>query len=69
VRALVPDNSAGGVVASRYVARHQQDLAGLISEDFAFELPPPEVALAIIEGLSHVAPHLHVLNIPRGVFT
>jgi alpha-beta hydrolase superfamily lysophospholipase len=62
-------HSAGGVVASLYASRHQQELAGLISEDFAFELPPSEFALAIIKGLSHVAPHLHVLNIPDAAFS
>jgi acylglycerol lipase len=62
-------HSVGGVVASLYAARHQQELAGLISEDFAFELPPPEFALAIIKGLSHVVPHAHVLNLPDAAFS
>jgi alpha-beta hydrolase superfamily lysophospholipase len=62
-------HSAGGVVASLYAARHQHELAGLISEDFAFELPPPEFALAIIKGLSHIVPHAHVLNIPDAAFS
>lgn len=69
VPVFVFGHSAGGVVASLYASRHQQELAGLISEDFAFELPPPDFALAIIKGVSHIAPHLHVLNIPDAAFS
>jgi acylglycerol lipase len=53
-------HSAGGVVASLYAARHQQDLAGLISEDFAFELHVlniPDEAFsrdpAVLESMKH----------------
>jgi acylglycerol lipase len=56
-------HSAGGIVASLYAVDHQAELAGLISESFAFELPAPDFALAIMKGLDHVAPHLHVLSL------
>jgi acylglycerol lipase len=56
-------HSAGGVVAALYAVDHQAELAGLISESFAFELPAPDFALAIMKGLDHIAPHLHVLSL------
>jgi acylglycerol lipase len=56
-------HSAGGVVASLYAVDHQAELAGLISESFAFDLPAPDFALAVMKGLDHIAPHLHVLSL------
>ncbi len=56
-------HSAGGIVASLYAVDHRAGLAGLISESLAFELPAPDFALAIMKGLDHVAPHLHVLSL------
>ncbi len=40
---------------------HGNDIAGLVSESFAHELPAPDFALAVLKGISHVAPHAHVL--------
>jgi len=57
-------HSAGGVIASVYALDHQADLAGLICESFAFRVPAPDFALAVIKGLSHLAPHAHVLKLP-----
>jgi acylglycerol lipase len=57
-------HSAGGVVSSVYTLEHQADLAGLICESFAFQVYAPEFALAVLKGLSHVAPHAHVLKLP-----
>lgn len=62
-------HSAGGVVACLYALEHQLELAGLISEDFAHELPPPEVALALLKGVSHLAPHAHLLNLKEEDFS
>lgn len=62
-------HSAGGVVACLYALQHQQELSGLISESFAHELPAPDVALAIIKGLSHLAPHAHVLSLKNEDFS
>jgi acylglycerol lipase len=56
-------HSAGGIVASLYAVDHQAELAGLISESFAFDLPAPDFALAIMKGLDHIAPHLCVLKL------
>lgn len=62
-------HSAGGVVAALYALDCQNALAGLISESFAFELPAPDFALAVIKGLSHVAPHAHVLRLKNEDFS
>jgi len=56
-------HSAGGVISSVYTLEHQADLAGLICESFAFQVPAPDFALAVIKGLSHLAPHAHVLRL------
>jgi acylglycerol lipase len=57
-------HSAGGVVSSVYALEHQADLAGLICESFAFQVYAPDLALGVVKGLSHVAPHVHVLKLP-----
>ena len=62
-------HSAGGVVSCVYTLDHQAELAGLICEDFAFQVPAPDVALAILKGLSHVAPHVHVFRLNNEDFS
>ena len=62
-------HSAGGVVACLYAASHQPELAGLICESFAFKVPAPDVALSVLKGLSHVAPHAHVLRLKNEDFS
>jgi alpha-beta hydrolase superfamily lysophospholipase len=62
-------HSAGGVVSCFYTLEHQSELAGLICEDFAFQVPAPDVALAILKGISHVAPHAHVLELHNRDFS
>ncbi len=62
-------HSAGGVVACTYALEHQAELAGLICESFAFQVPAPDFVLAVIKGLSHVAPHAHVLKLPNSAFS
>jgi alpha-beta hydrolase superfamily lysophospholipase len=44
-------------------------LAGLICESFAFKVPAPDVALSLLKGLSHVAPHAHVLRLKNEDFS
>jgi len=34
-----------------------------ICESFAYEVPAPDFALEILKGLSHIAPHAHVLKL------
>jgi alpha-beta hydrolase superfamily lysophospholipase len=62
-------HSAGGVVACLYALEHQSQLAGLISESFAHEVPAPDFALAVLKGLSHVAPHAHVVRLKNEDFS
>lgn len=62
-------HSAGGVVACLYSLDHQRELAGLVCESFAFQVPAPDFALAVLKGLSHVAPHAHVLRLKNEDFS
>jgi acylglycerol lipase len=62
-------HSAGGVVACLYALDHQAELAGLVCESFAHQLPAPDFALAVFKGLSHLAPHAHVLHLKNEDFS
>jgi acylglycerol lipase len=62
-------HSAGGVVSCIYALDHQSEIAGLICESFAFQVPAPDFALAVLKGLSHVAPHAHVLKLKNEDFS
>ncbi len=62
-------HSAGGVVASLYTLEHQPELAGLVCESFAFQVPAPDFALAVFKGLAHVAPHAHILHLKNEDFS
>lgn len=56
-------HSAGGVISSHYTLEHQADLAGFICESFAFRVYAPDIALSLLKGASHIAPHAHVLEL------
>jgi alpha-beta hydrolase superfamily lysophospholipase len=62
-------HSAGGVVSCLYAIEHQQELAGLICESFAFKIPAPDFALAVFKGLAHIAPHAHILHLKNEDFS
>jgi alpha-beta hydrolase superfamily lysophospholipase len=62
-------HSAGGVVSCLYALDHQAELSGLVCESFAFRVPAPDFALAVLKGLSHVAPHAHVLRLKNEDFS
>jgi acylglycerol lipase len=66
---LMLGHSAGGVVACNYALDYQQELAGLICESFAYQVPAPDFALAVLKGLSHIAPHAHVLKLHNEDFS
>src|SRR3954465_8662954 len=54
-------HSAGGVVSCIYTLEHQSELAGLICESFAFQIPAPDFAIA--------APHAHVVKLKNEDFS
>lgn len=62
-------HSAGGVVSCVYTLEYQKKLAGLICESFAFEIPAPDIALTVLKGLSHVAPHLNTIKLKNEDFS
>ena len=62
-------HSAGGVISCMYALDHQAELAGLICESFAFEVPAPGLALVAIKALSYLAPRLRVLKLPNPAFS
>jgi acylglycerol lipase len=62
-------HSAGGVVSCVYALEHQPELAGLICESFAHEVPAPDFALSVFKGLSHLAPHAHILRLKNEDFS
>jgi alpha-beta hydrolase superfamily lysophospholipase len=60
---------AGGVVSCIYTLDHPSELAGLICESFAHEIPAPDFALAVFKGVSHLAPHAHILHLKNELFS
>jgi len=62
-------HSAGGVIACVYALDQQAELAGLICESFAFRVPAPDLALQVIKGVSHLAPHAGVLKLKNDDFS
>lgn len=62
-------HSAGGVISCTYALDQQAELAGLICESFAFRVYAPDFALAVLKGLSHLAPHAHVLKLKTEDFS
>ncbi|MGC4104070.1 alpha/beta hydrolase [Ferruginibacter sp.] len=62
-------HSAGGVLACLYTLEHAEKLSGLICESFAFKVPAPDFALAVLKGLSHLAPHLHTIKLKNEDFS
>ena len=62
-------HSAGGIVACLYTIEHQFELSGLICESFAYQVPAPDFALTVLKGLSHLAPHAHVLKLKNEDFS
>jgi acylglycerol lipase len=62
-------HSAGGVVSCTYALDNQDKIAGLICESFAYQVYAPDFALAVLKGISHLAPHAHVLKLHNEDFT
>jgi len=66
---FVLGHSAGGVISCVYALDHQEEIDGLICEDFAYELPAPDLVLAFIKGLSYITPHTHVYSLKNEDFS
>ena len=62
-------HSAGGVISSVFTLEYQAELSGFICESFAFQVYAPDLALTVLKGLSHVAPHFHVLDLKSEDFS
>lgn len=62
-------HSAGGVTSCIYTLDHQAEIAGLICESFAYQVPAPDLALQIIKGISHFLPDAPVLKLKNEDFS
>ena len=66
---FVLGHSAGGVLSALYMLDHQDRVNGFTCESFAYQLPAPDFALAVLKGISHLAPHAQVLKLKNGDFS
>lgn len=66
---FVLGHSAGGVIASSYVFEHQSEIAGLICESFAFDVGLPHLVQLALQGVSYLAPHVHVFSLNNADFS
>lgn len=66
---FVLGHSAGGVVGCAYAIENQASIAGFICESFAFQVPAPDFALAVMKGISHLTPRTHVLRLKNQDFS
>ena len=62
-------HSAGGVFASVYAVDYQPKLNGLISASFAFQIPAPGFALAIMKLLGYIIPHARLIRLNNADFS
>ena len=62
-------HSAGGVISCVYTLEHQDKLAGLICESFAYQVAAPDLVVSIVKVLSRIAPHLPVLDLKSRDFS
>jgi alpha-beta hydrolase superfamily lysophospholipase len=69
VPVILLGHSAGGVTACLYALQYQSEISGLICEDIAFQVPAPDIVLAVLKGISHLAPHAHALALKNADFS
>lgn len=62
-------HSAGGVISSNYVFEHQDKIAGLICESFAFDVGLPHLVQLALEGIGRLLPHVHVFSLNNADFS
>lgn len=56
-------HSAGGVIACEFALVAQHELAGLICESFALEVPASKATLSLLKGIARIVPHLGVFKL------
>lgn len=69
VPVYVLGHSVGGVIGSSYVFEHQQEIAGLICESFAFDVGLPNLVQLAFEGVGYLAPHLPLYSLKNEIFS
>jgi alpha-beta hydrolase superfamily lysophospholipase len=62
-------HSAGGVISSNYVFEHQDKIAGLVCESFAFDVGLPHLVKLALEGVGYLLPHVHVFSLNNADFS
>lgn len=62
-------HSAGGVIGTSYVFEHQDKIAGLICESFAYDVGLPHLVQLALEGVGKLLPHVHVFSLKNEDFS